>query len=148
MTATLGGNVRCLTKVAGGTTIASTQTSMVCTWGVPTRVMECAGTTGNTITSLLRDPRWRFVQKNSDYYCQDLHLSVHWKYSRWNKQNKKIKINKWLWSSFLYSFLVFNWQPENSCKCHIWILQLKTGNSEKHITRGLESLKHNGRLTN
>ena len=51
------GNVRWFTKAVGGTTVASTQAPMVCTQGVRPVSLECAGTTGKKIMSLLRDPR-------------------------------------------------------------------------------------------
>jgi len=56
-TATHQGIVRCFTKAAGGTAVASTQTSMACTSRVGSATLECAGTTGEKITSLSRDPR-------------------------------------------------------------------------------------------
>ena len=44
--------VPCLTKAPGGTKIAITQTSMVCTSMVKMIPGECAGTTGKTTMSL------------------------------------------------------------------------------------------------
>jgi len=56
-TATHLGIVRCVSKAVGGTAVASTQTSMACTSRVGPATLECAGTTGEKITSLLREPR-------------------------------------------------------------------------------------------
>ena len=46
-----------VTKVAGGTTVASMQTSTVCTSRVAAAIKECAGTFGKKMINLSRDPR-------------------------------------------------------------------------------------------
>ena len=111
-TATHQGIVRCFTKAVGGTAVASTQTSMVCTSRVGSVTLECAGTTGEEITSLLRDPRWRFVQRISECHCRMLSLFSPLKIIS-EEMEIKISVQNWLCCSFLCSFYVFNWQPQN-----------------------------------
>ena len=49
--------VHCLVKVAGGTEVAITQTSMACSSVVRSIVKECRGITGKTTMNLSRGPK-------------------------------------------------------------------------------------------
>ena len=52
-------------KAPGGTKIAITQTSMVCTSMVNLTPRECVGKCGKTTMSLSRGLRWKFAQRTS-----------------------------------------------------------------------------------